>query len=67
MLPLSLIALLFALGQVFNCKISPHIFLIAATSTFVRFIHFRFGRDYLEYLDARGDAAQKEIVEDEEK
>ena len=42
------------------------IFLIAATSTFVRFIHFRFGRDYLEYLDARGEAAQKEIVEDEE-
>ncbi|KAF5000394.1 hypothetical protein FDECE_11214 [Fusarium decemcellulare] len=44
-----------------------NVFLIAATNTFVRFVHFRFGRDYLEYLNATDERAQMEIVNDEEK
>ncbi|KAK2757915.1 hypothetical protein FQN54_004321 [Arachnomyces sp. PD_36] len=43
------------------------VFLIAATSTFLRFIHFRFGTSYLEYLDANNVATQKELADDTEK
>ncbi|KAK3363744.1 hypothetical protein B0T25DRAFT_53445 [Lasiosphaeria hispida] len=38
------------------------IFLIAATSSFVRFIHFRFGQDYMDYLNIEDEDAQKEFV-----
>ncbi|KAK3331664.1 hypothetical protein B0T19DRAFT_413733 [Cercophora scortea] len=38
------------------------IFLIAATSTFVQFIHFRFGRDYKEYLNIEDGESQVEFV-----
>jgi hypothetical protein len=42
-------------------------FVIAATNTFVRFIHFKFGRDYAEYIDAPDETAQIELINDEEK
>ncbi|UKZ82973.1 hypothetical protein TrVFT333_010774 [Trichoderma virens FT-333] len=42
------------------------VFLIAATNTFVSFIHFRFGRDYREYLDA-DEESQKRIINNAEK
>jgi len=35
------------------------IFVVAATSTFVRFIRFAFGRDYLDYLDTTDIDSQK--------
>ncbi len=38
------------------------VFLIAATNTFVRFVHFNFGSDYRTYLDANGEKAQKTLV-----
>ena len=41
--------------------------MIAATNAFVRFVHFAFGRDYQEYVDARSREAQVEIIDDEEK
>ncbi|KAI0399639.1 hypothetical protein F4802DRAFT_602827 [Xylaria palmicola] len=43
------------------------VFLIAATNTFVRFLHFRFGRDYSDYLDAIDKQAQMRIVNDEQR
>jgi len=33
----------------------------------VRFIHFKFGRDYAEYVDALDETAQIELINDEEK
>lgn len=33
----------------------------------MRFIHFKFGRDYAEYLDALDETAQIELINDEEK
>jgi len=39
-------------------------FLIAATNTFIGFIHFRFGVDYMEYLDAPDEASQRALVND---
>lgn len=33
----------------------------------MRFIHFRFGMSYLEYLDASDVASQKALAEDPEK
>jgi hypothetical protein len=33
----------------------------------VRFIHFKFGRDYAEYLDAFDETAQIDLINDEEK
>ncbi|KAL2753232.1 hypothetical protein ACRALDRAFT_1077621 [Sodiomyces alcalophilus JCM 7366] len=47
--------------------LAHEVFLVAATSTFVRFIHFRFGTSYLEYLDAEDVATQQAIAEDPEK
>ncbi|KAJ9155544.1 hypothetical protein NKR23_g2112 [Pleurostoma richardsiae] len=43
------------------------VFLVAATNTFLRFIHFKFGRDYAEYLDASDEATQKHIANDQDK
>ncbi|KFA80529.1 hypothetical protein S40288_10033 [Stachybotrys chartarum IBT 40288] len=43
------------------------VFLIAATNTFVRFVHFEFGSDYLEYLDAADEKTQMEIINDPSK
>lgn len=45
----------------------PSVFLIAATNTFIRFLHFTFGREYREYLDAEGVDEQKELAQDSEK
>jgi hypothetical protein len=44
---------------------SYSVFLIAATNTFVRFLYFRFGRDYSDYLDAIDAQPQMRIVNDE--
>ncbi|RSL57388.1 hypothetical protein CEP54_008328 [Fusarium duplospermum] len=50
-----------------NQKLLHHnVFLIAATNTFMRFVHFRFGRDYLEYLDATNERSQMGIINNEE-
>lgn len=43
------------------------VFLIAATSTFVRFVHFKFGRRYMEYLDAADEEAQIRLVDNNER
>ncbi|KAI1347808.1 hypothetical protein F5Y01DRAFT_232482 [Xylaria sp. FL0043] len=43
------------------------VFLIAATNTFLRFLYFRFGRDYFDYLDAIDEQTQMQIVNDERK
>ncbi|KXX82373.1 hypothetical protein MMYC01_201286 [Madurella mycetomatis] len=43
------------------------VFLIAATSTFIRFIHFTFGRDYMEYLDAPDQETQIDLANDDER
>ena len=40
------------------------VFVIAATNTFLRFCHFRFGPAYMKYLDAKDDMSQKQLVED---
>ena len=40
------------------------IFIIAMCNTFVRFIHFTFGSDYGEYLDATTETEQLQIVGD---
>ncbi|KAK1828092.1 hypothetical protein QBC39DRAFT_360092 [Podospora conica] len=49
-----------------NPELLPHskVFLIAATNTFVRFIQFSFGCDYLQYLDAPDVETQLEIITD---
>lgn len=33
----------------------------------MRFIHFRFGKDYLDYLDATDGDAQRELINDQRK
>ncbi|EFY95416.1 hypothetical protein X797_011015 [Metarhizium robertsii] len=43
------------------------VFLIAISNTFIRFIHFSFGADYDEYLDATTKADQKRLVENKKK
>lgn len=43
------------------------VFLIAASNTFVRFLHFRFGKDYLEYLNAMNEADQRDTINDADK
>ncbi|GAB1313422.1 hypothetical protein MFIFM68171_03632 [Madurella fahalii] len=48
-------------------RLGNGIFLIAATNTFIRFIRFTFGRDYLEYLDANNKDTQQALVDDPEK
>lgn len=40
------------------------VFLIAAASTFVRFVHFQFGSDYADLLDATDAEAQIQLVAD---
>ena len=40
------------------------VFLIAAANTFLRFIHFRFGSHYAEYIDAIGGSAQEALLRD---
>ncbi|KAK4034691.1 hypothetical protein C8A01DRAFT_38850 [Parachaetomium inaequale] len=39
--------------------------LIAATNTYVRFVHFHFGADYEAYLDARSVATQEALINDD--
>lgn len=41
------------------------VFLLAATNTFLRFIHFKFGSHYGEYVDAASEMTQKTLVDDE--
>ncbi|KXX72784.1 hypothetical protein MMYC01_210682, partial [Madurella mycetomatis] len=43
------------------------IFLIAVTNTFIRFIHFTFGDDYLEYLDTKDELRQKALIRNSNK
>lgn len=43
-------------------QVHPSVFLIAATNTFVRFVHFRFGNDYAGYLDTNGAKNQRAFV-----
>ncbi|CAH0014517.1 unnamed protein product [Clonostachys rhizophaga] len=43
------------------------VFMIAASNTFVHFLHSSFGKDYLEYLDAMDEAEQRDIIGDEDK
>ncbi|KAK1749633.1 hypothetical protein QBC47DRAFT_465458 [Echria macrotheca] len=47
--------------------VEDHFFIIAATSTYVCFLHFEFGRDYMEYLDLPNEALQKQKVQDNQK
>ena len=42
-------------------------FLIAICSTFVRFIHFRFGDHYGDYLDATNKVEQIHLINDKSK
>ncbi|PYI01211.1 hypothetical protein BO78DRAFT_464784 [Aspergillus sclerotiicarbonarius CBS 121057] len=39
------------------------VFLVVGTSTFVRFINFKFSAEYEEYLDAESEAAQNSVVD----
>ncbi|KJZ76407.1 hypothetical protein HIM_04136 [Hirsutella minnesotensis 3608] len=43
------------------------VFLIAAASTFVRFVHFQFGSHYADLLDATDAEAQEALIADGEK
>ncbi|QUC22974.1 uncharacterized protein UV8b_07215 [Ustilaginoidea virens] len=45
-------------------ELHQDIFIIAMCNTFVRFIHFTFGSDYGEYLDASTETEQLQIVGD---
>lgn len=44
-----------------SCLLS--VFLVAATSTFVRFMHFKFGSQYRHYLDAKSERQQQRLVD----
>ncbi|PLN79114.1 hypothetical protein BDW42DRAFT_201838 [Aspergillus taichungensis] len=44
-----------------------HVFLIASTSTFIRFVHFKFGSGYEEYIAAATKEDQRVLVDDETK
>jgi len=44
---------------------SYSVFLIAAINTFLRFLHFRFGSHYEEYLDCISEQTQKDLIQDE--
>lgn len=50
-----------------DVSLASSVFLIAATNTFVRFLHFTFGRDYLDYLDAPSVDEQKALAQDPNK
>lgn len=39
------------------------VFVVAATNTFLRFCHFRFGPAYMQYLDAKDEMSQKQLAE----
>ncbi|PLN82507.1 hypothetical protein BDW42DRAFT_200397 [Aspergillus taichungensis] len=43
------------------------VFLIAGTNTFMRFVHFRFGVDYAEYMDATSETAQSILAANKDK
>lgn len=47
--------------------VPSHVFLIAATNTFIRFICFRFGSHYNEYIDAAKEPSQRVLVDDRDK
>ncbi|KAK3933517.1 hypothetical protein QBC46DRAFT_368712 [Diplogelasinospora grovesii] len=48
-------------------RLGNDVFLIAATNTFVRFIHFAFGRDYMEYLDTMDEKTQIDLANNDDK
>ncbi|KAH8435049.1 uncharacterized protein LDX57_012678 [Aspergillus melleus] len=43
------------------------VFLIAGTNTFLRFVHFKFGVDYAEYMNATSETAQSILAANEDK
>lgn len=43
------------------------VYLIAATNTFIRFVHFKFGSDYHECIDAETESIQRALVDDDDK
>lgn len=43
------------------------VFLFTAVNTFLRLLYFRFGRDYLEYLDAHDESTQIQLANDKTK
>ena len=44
--------------------LSSSVFVIAATNTFIRFIHFQFGPDYAKYIDAEGKGSQEAFLDE---
>ncbi|KAK3291877.1 uncharacterized protein B0H64DRAFT_468637 [Chaetomium fimeti] len=44
--------------------LAQDVFLIAATNVYVRFVHFRFGSDYEQYVDATNVEVQRALVDD---
>ncbi|KFA81330.1 hypothetical protein S40288_08312 [Stachybotrys chartarum IBT 40288] len=61
--PLLSSACLFWLTSYRRCSV----FLIAAASTFVRFVHFQFGSHYADLLDATDPEAQEALIAESEK
>lgn len=43
------------------------VFLFTAVNTFLRLLYFRFGRNYLEYLDAHDESTQVKLADDKTK
>lgn len=39
------------------------VYVIAATNTFIRFIRFKFGPEYAEYIDAEGRLTQETLLD----
>lgn len=50
-----------------NTMLSSSVFVIAATSTFIRFIHFQFGSDYAKYIDAEDKRSQEALLDEHPK
>lgn len=51
----------------FDKEYTCSVFLIAATNTFIRFVHFEFGSHYEEYLDAASEHMKRTLADDEDK
>lgn len=47
-----------------NTMLSSSVFVIAATNTFIRFIHFQFGLDYAKYIDAQDKGSQETFLDE---
>ncbi|CAM1501619.1 Fc.00g036030.m01.CDS01 [Cosmosporella sp. VM-42] len=47
--------------------VKDSVFMIVATNTFIRFIHFRFGNDYREYFNTPDAAKKLELIGNNEK